>query len=91
MENVERRILDNTGYFIDKLDEIGLEPVLKNTDEKNRAGIVSFKHENTKSIFERLENEKIYCAVRMGMIRFSPHFYNTFDEIDRVVDVLKRV
>ncbi|MFA7419581.1 MAG: aminotransferase class V-fold PLP-dependent enzyme [Melioribacteraceae bacterium] len=89
MENVEKNILENTEYFIDQLVEIGIDPILKNVDRKNRAGIVSFKHEKASELFEFLQSKRIYCAVREGMIRFSPHFYNTKDEIDLAVKELK--
>ncbi|MGA7614255.1 MAG: aminotransferase class V-fold PLP-dependent enzyme [Thermoanaerobaculia bacterium] len=36
-----------------------------------------------------LEREKIVCAPREGMLRFSPHFYNEVSEIERVVAVLQ--
>lgn len=91
MENVERRILENTGHLIEKLSEVGFEPILKNTDTKNRAGIVSFKLGNAQKIFEELEKKRIYTAVREGMIRVSPHFYNTLSEIDRFVEELKNI
>jgi len=38
-----------------------------------------------------LELNDIICAPREGMLRFSPHFYNDEDEIDRVVEVLREV
>lgn len=38
-----------------------------------------------------LEKERIVCAPREGMLRFSPHFYNSDDEVDRVVEVLQRI
>ena len=88
MNNVENRILKNTEHFINQLVEIGIEPILKNVDKKNRAGIVSFKHERSNEIFEFLQSKRIYGAVRQGMIRFSPHFYNTKAEIDLVVKEL---
>ncbi len=37
----------------------------------------------------RLEEERIVCAPREGMLRFSPHFYNDADEVGRVLDVLR--
>lgn len=89
MKNVEKNILANTEYFIDQLVEIGIDPILKNVESKNRAGIVSFKSEKASELFELLQSKRIYCAVREGMIRFSPHFYNTKDEIDFVVSELK--
>jgi len=91
MKNVQRRILENTNYFIERLVELGIKPVLMNVPENNRAGIVSFKHENANYIFEELEKRRIYCAMREGLIRLSPHFYNTKDEIDRFVRVMNEV
>ena len=91
MENIERRILDNTNYFIDELSEMGINTILKKTNENYRAGIISFKHEKADEIFESLGKKQIFCAVREGMIRMAPHFYNTSDEIDRVVNELKKV
>ena len=35
------------------------------------------------------EEERIVCAPREGMLRFSPHFYNDEEEVNRVVDVLR--
>lgn len=91
MANVEKRIVDNSNHFIKKLTGIGINPILKNVPEKNISGIVSFKHEMANQIFTNLQQKKIYGAVREGMIRFSPHFYNTFEEIDLVIDELKRM
>lgn len=91
MENIEIRILDNTNYFIEKLSELGLIPILKNVSPQNRSGIVTFKHDKSKKIFDELEKQKIYCAVREGMIRFSPHFYNTKEEIDTAADHLSEI
>lgn len=91
MDNVEAKILGNTEYFINSLSEIGTDPILKSIENKNRAGIVSFRHENSKQIFDELEKKKIYCAIREGMIRLSPHFYNDKEEIDSVVESIKEI
>lgn len=85
IKNIEKRILENTSYFIQKLSNVGIEPVLRNIPDSNRAGIVSFKSERSTEVFQELEKRKIFCAVREGLVRLSPHFYNTHDEIDHVV------
>jgi selenocysteine lyase/cysteine desulfurase len=36
----------------------------------------------------KLEGEKVICAPREGMLRFSPHVYNDDDEIDRVLAIM---
>jgi len=89
IENIESRVLENSNYFIKKLADLGLEPVLNNVGLKNIAGIISFKHNKSQEIFELLEKRKIYAAVREGMVRLSPHFYNTIEEIQNSVDQLE--
>jgi selenocysteine lyase/cysteine desulfurase len=91
IENCELKIINNTNYFIEQLCKIGIEPILKNVKEENRAGIITFKHPKANEIYNQLEKRKIYCAVREGMIRFSPHFYNTLEEIDFVIEELKKI
>ncbi len=87
--NIEKTVLSNTEFFIDLLSSIGIESLLLNVEEKKRAGIVSFKHKKSKDVFDMLEEKKIFAAMREGMIRFSPHFYNSKEEIERVVSELK--
>jgi selenocysteine lyase/cysteine desulfurase len=86
---IENAVLNNSIYFINKLDELNFNPILKGLEGKNIAGIISFKHDRANQIFETLKNKNIHCAVREGMVRFSPHFYNVKDEIDTVVSQLK--
>ncbi|PJB02272.1 MAG: hypothetical protein CO127_00345 [Ignavibacteria bacterium CG_4_9_14_3_um_filter_36_18] len=89
MKLIENAVLNNSIYFINKLDELNFNPILKGLEGKNIAGIISFKHNEANQIFETLKNKNIHCAVREGMVRFSPHFYNVKDEIDTVVSQLK--
>ena len=89
MENIDKKISANTSFFIEKLLQIGIQPVLKNVAANRRAGIVTFKDEKALEIFDELEKRKIHAAVREGMIRFAPHFYNTEEEIEIVVDELR--
>jgi selenocysteine lyase/cysteine desulfurase len=91
IENIEARVLENSNFLIKKLEDIGLEPVLKNVRENNIAGIVSFKHDKSQNIFELLEKKNIHTAVREGMVRLSPHFYNTIEEIQNVVNLLEEI
>ncbi len=91
MQNVENKILVNTNFLIEKLSGIGIKTILENVAESNKAGIVTFRHEDSKRIYDELEKRKIYSAVREGMIRFSPHFYNTNEEIEKVVKELGKI
>lgn len=91
IENCELRIIENTKHLIDQLNHLGIEPILNGLPDKNLSGIVSFKHSKAHEIFQELEKRRINCAVREGMVRFSPHFFNTLEDIDKVLDELKRL
>ena len=90
-DEIEKQVLSNSKYFIDELAKIGYESPLHTLSEKHLSGIVSFKSENAKNIFEILSQKKIVCSLREGYIRFAPHFYNTKHDIDYVVDALKSI
>ena len=62
--------------------------VVSPTDERHRSAIVCLAPENAAEVHKRLKTAGVVCAFREGAIRFSPHCYNTVEEIDRVLDVL---
>ncbi|MDP3831297.1 MAG: aminotransferase class V-fold PLP-dependent enzyme, partial [Ignavibacteriaceae bacterium] len=89
VDNVEESVLSNSLYFIRQLQTIGIKPLLAGYDFKYISGIVSFRSESVKTIFNALAESNINCSLREGLIRFSPHFYNTFEEIDTVIERIK--
>ncbi len=88
-KNIEEQVLSNSKYLIEQLTDTGFTPLLKNFSKNNLAGIISFKREDAEDIFNYLQTKNIVIAVREGIVRLSPHFYNTKDEIDKVVAELK--
>jgi len=91
LNQIEDKVLANSVYLIKKLEAIGIKPVLSGCDKKNIAGIVSFSYKDAQKMFDTLSKENIHCAVRVGMIRLSPHFYNINEETDKIVDLLKKI
>ncbi|MCH6575383.1 MAG: aminotransferase class V-fold PLP-dependent enzyme [Bacteroidetes bacterium] len=87
--NIEEQVLSNSQYLLEQLTNTEFIPILKNFSKKNLAGIISFKREDAEDIFNYLQAKNIVTAVREGIVRLSPHFYNTKDEINKVVDDLK--
>jgi selenocysteine lyase/cysteine desulfurase len=75
--------------LIEELSVLGFK-YIGSDNKKERSGIYSFTCENEKALFEYLQKNRIHISLRNGVIRFSPHFYNTLEEIDRVVEVLNR-
>lgn len=86
---VEHRIMLLTGYIIDELKNKNYI-IVSNTQPTCRSGIVSFKHADigTGDIFAKLTCQNVIVSQRDGNLRVSPHFYNTEEEIDKLIKVL---
>lgn len=83
---IERRVLTLTDRVIDGARRLGCA-IVSPLDERQRSGIVCFRHPRVpaEEIVRGLEHRGIACAARLGAVRFSPHFYNTTDEVDRAL------
>jgi cysteine desulfurase/selenocysteine lyase len=55
---------------------------------RNNSATVSCKPQDVEKVNETLMKNRIYCSVRNGRLRVSPHFYNTYEEVDRLMDYL---
>jgi len=91
IRNVEKDVLENSIYFIGELLKVGIKPLLAETDAENLSGIVSFPFPEPELNLQKLAAENIYGELRNGSFRFAPHFYNTREEIDMVVEELKKL
>ena len=91
LSNIENIIIDNSLYFAEQLQNTRFKPAVRAFDKNNIAGIISFKDNESGKIFDTLSEQNIICSLRLGYVRMSPHFYNTKEEIDIVLDVLKKI
>lgn len=59
-------------------------------DRQTASGIISFQKDGIDSrvVVSRLKDQRVQAAPRQGWIRFSPHFYQNNEEMDRVVAML---
>lgn len=57
-------------------------------DERHRSAILCIAPQKAAEAFHAVKRARIVCSLREGSIRLSPHFYNTVDEMEKVVDVL---
>jgi cysteine desulfurase/selenocysteine lyase len=53
------------------------------------SGILCIAPRNVGESFRTLKSARVICSMREGAIRFSPHAYNTTEEMERVVQVLE--
>ena len=87
------RLSEQVNLLADRLyqaaQQKGYEPCAKR-DRGSGSGIVSLRKDglDPAELAKRLLSDKIVAIPRFGYLRVSPHFYNTVDEIDRLVELL---
>jgi selenocysteine lyase/cysteine desulfurase len=98
IEKVAERILSVRNRLGSGLAEIGFSPLGATHTEAQLSGIITVSHptRDIASLFKRLSENRVVCSPRQDRqgkqyLRFSPHFYNTEDEVDRVLELLKSV
>jgi selenocysteine lyase/cysteine desulfurase len=85
---IEARIMHLTGKLMEGLCRRGYQVVSSPVAEE-RSGVVCFRAKgDPQDILERAQAENIIVAVRAGVVRVSPHFYNTEEEIDKFLAIL---
>jgi selenocysteine lyase/cysteine desulfurase len=90
-EVIEERVLDLSQRLAQGLASCGceiVEPWPRSRAESS--GIVSFRKPGTKpqTVLRDLSAAHVIARIHKDFVRLSPHFYNTDEEVDRVLDVL---
>jgi cysteine desulfurase/selenocysteine lyase len=91
METVEERVLSLSRRLAEGLAGLGcnlVEPWPREPAESS--GIVSFRRPGwtADEVLRELNAAHVVGRVRSDFVRLAPHFYNTEEEIDRVLDLL---
>ncbi|HEY4814145.1 MAG TPA: aminotransferase class V-fold PLP-dependent enzyme [Chthoniobacterales bacterium] len=96
IDKVAERILTIRSRLVSGLTELGFTLLGQNHDSRHFSGIITVSHpaRTIPSLFKRLSENQAVCSLRQDRqgkqyLRFSPHFYNTEDEVDRILEVLK--
>jgi selenocysteine lyase/cysteine desulfurase len=89
---VAEQVLAITDYACERLTELGAT-LLTPRQGIHRSGIVTFQlaGHDSNDIRRRLESAGIIVRCRAGGVRISPHGYNSREEIDRMIDELRRL
>lgn len=95
LDSVSALILERRDQLEGGLEGLGFEFLSPRRDEPLRSGILTARHpaKDPALIFAALERAHISASCRKTRshgiwLRFSPHYYNTAAEIDRVLDTL---
>ena len=89
MQTVETRVLDNTQYLFECINNTEQLELLTDTGAGRVSGIVTFRHRHIDNdrLFSVLTENGVMCAQRGGGIRFSPHFYTPHEKIHQALDI----
>jgi kynureninase len=91
VERIRQRSMRMTARLLDLVDRYGFTSVASR-DPARVAGTVAVSVPEAKAVSRTLKARDVVVDYRPGVgIRISPHFYNTFDELDRVMAEMARI
>jgi selenocysteine lyase/cysteine desulfurase len=92
IDDVRARVLELTGYLCERVRSAGAD-VFSSRTPGEESGIVSLRTpgRDPRELMKRCHAAGVVVNVRGGRLRVSPHAYNTPEDIDRFVAVLRGV
>ncbi|HJX22405.1 MAG TPA: aminotransferase class V-fold PLP-dependent enzyme, partial [Steroidobacteraceae bacterium] len=89
---VEAAVLRLADRLRDELPSRGYELLVKPSAPSERSGIVSFRHPRMvpTELHTRLRDAGVVISQRGDFLRASPHYYNSDEDLDRLLEALPR-
>lgn len=84
----EKHLLNLGKKLIHGLTESGFTYIGSDQDNE-KSGIYSFTGPEVESLFQFLGHERIHLSLRNKALRFSPHFYNTDEEMEQIIHLVQ--
>ena len=94
VDAVAERVLELTDYLCRFLGDSPHFEVFSSRVPGERSSIVSVAFRSPAAVAEKqraCREARIVVNKRAGRLRVSPHFYNSFEEIDRLVEIVKGI
>ena len=82
-------VLELHRRLIDGIDELGAKLATPRAPEQ-RGALLCVRSNDVRALVEVLDAEGIVTSERDSNLRISPHAYNTVDDVDAVLDALRR-
>lgn len=84
----ERQVLERVRQLSDGLRDLGLRRY-GSTEPSAASGIVTVDHPQIDELHHFLENRRVMTALRQRKLRFAPTYYNSPEEIEHVLLLVK--
>jgi len=90
METVEALVLKNAEIVRAEIANNEQLVLISSAYSPLKSGIVVFKHHSVANevLYQHLQANGVVCALRGGGVRFSPHFYNSQQEIAKAFELI---
>lgn len=87
MEVVSAAILERSQFLIERIQASRSLKLLTDVSQERRSGIVTFGHASVAAskLHQALMKQRVICACRGGGVRFSAHFYNDIEGLERAL------
>lgn len=86
VKNINNHVNSLIDYFVSNLPD--KYTVASDRSLEHRSCIIKLDFEDAEKKVDQLKQEKVFVSYRDGGIRVSPHFYNTWEDIDRLLSLL---
>lgn len=88
-DKIEEYLLGLSDYLAERLTSKGYE-VISPRSAGETSAIITCRHEHhtPRDLWRLLRERNIQTAPRMNRLRISPHFYNTREEVDALIEAL---
>lgn len=93
LDQVAELIKQKINFLEEQLKAIPHIEIVTPSEPERRLGILSFfshTHDN-KKIFQQLSENNVFCALRSGNIRFSPHYYTPNQQLESVLQLIEKL
>jgi selenocysteine lyase/cysteine desulfurase len=86
---IEEHILSLSAYLAEQLCAKGYDVFgSRRTGETSAIVTCTHKEYTPKQLYKLLHDKNIMTAPRVGRLRIAPHFYNTHEEIELLIEAL---
>lgn len=89
MERIMERTMQLVGYLKAGLKKLPEVTLMSDFSENRQGALVTFSCPDFQSVHAAMTKEGVLSSLKHNGIRFSPFFYNTNEDIDLALEVLK--
>ncbi|PJF40270.1 MAG: aminotransferase class V-fold PLP-dependent enzyme [Chloroflexi bacterium] len=89
IQKIEARIRELTGALKEAAMQRGFN-IVTPIDPNKHGAMIAIRSHKVDLLVKWLEQDNVIVSSRDDNLRISPHFYNNFDDIDRLVDCLTK-